>query len=28
RVFREGGGTPGWEVAREVDRAVAVRRVG
>jgi len=28
RVFRAGGGTPGWEIAREVDRAVAVRRVG
>jgi len=27
RLFREGGGAPGWEIAREVDRAVAVRRV-
>lgn len=25
-LFR-GGGTPGWEIVREVDRAVAVRRV-
>lgn len=27
RLFR-GAGTAGWEIAREVDRAVAVRRVG
>ena len=26
-LFREGGGTPGWEIVREVDRAVAVQRV-
>lgn len=28
RLFRGGAGTAGWEIAREVDRAVAVRRVG
>jgi len=27
RHFRSGGGTPGWEVAAEADRAVAVRRL-
>ncbi|HEX8158611.1 MAG TPA: class I SAM-dependent methyltransferase [Solirubrobacteraceae bacterium] len=25
RVFRDGGGTAGWEIVREVDRAVVVR---
>jgi predicted O-methyltransferase YrrM len=27
RLFR-GGGTPGWEIAAEADRTVAVRRIG
>jgi predicted O-methyltransferase YrrM len=27
RLFRAGGGTPGWEIAAEADRTVAVRRV-
>ena len=27
RLFRAGGGAQGWEIAREVDRAVAVRRL-
>jgi len=27
RHFRSGGGTPGWEIAAEADRAVAVRRL-
>jgi predicted O-methyltransferase YrrM len=27
RHFRAGGGTPGWEIAAEADRTVAVRRV-
>ena len=27
-LFRDGGGTPGWSIAEEVDRAVAVRRNG
>jgi hypothetical protein len=28
RHFRSGGGTPGWEIAAEADRTVAVRRTG
>jgi len=28
RVFRDGGGTPGWQIAREIDRTVVVQRVG
>ncbi len=27
RHFRDGGGTPGWEIAAEADRTVAVRRL-
>jgi predicted O-methyltransferase YrrM len=27
RHFRNGGGTPGWEIAAEADRAVSVRRL-
>jgi len=28
RLFRDGGAVAGWQIAREIDRAVAVRRVG
>ena len=27
RHFRTGGGTPGWEIVAEADRAVSVRRL-